>query len=80
MPTLDVTDVKIASFSIDTQVTYPDTTTYLAIANLRYGIPRGVDSIEVNQADPVMCQTHGVFSIFNTLFQVFTVTEVRTPT
>ena len=80
MPTLDVTNVRVVSFAVDTLVTAPDSNTYLAIANLRYGVQKNVNSLTVNQVDPVMCQLKGAYSIFSGhLFQVFTVDEVRTP-
>jgi len=80
MATLDVTSVIAISFPTDTVVTAPDGNTFTAIANQRYGVPKGQTSITVNLTGGVMCQTSSVIG-FSTghVTQVFTVDEVRTP-
>ena len=80
MSTLDVTDVRAVVFEVDTVVTAPDTNTYTAIANVRYGVPDKQTSMTVNNVNPVQCMTKGTFSFRNgNVFQLFTVNEVRTP-
>lgn len=80
MATLDVTNVRVISFAVDTTVTAFDGNDYTAIANLRYGIPYGATSLTVGGAGAVMCQLKAPRSaVGNELVQVFTVDEVRTP-
>ena len=81
MSTLDVTDVRAVVFEVDTLVTAPVGGTYTAIANVRYGVPDKTTSMTVNNVNPVQCMTKGTFSFRNSsVFQLFTVNEVRTPT
>lgn len=80
MPTLDVTNVRVLVFDVDTIVTAPDSNTYTALANARYGVPDKTTSLTVSTTNPVQCMTKGTFSFRNNnVFQVFTVNEVRTP-
>lgn len=80
MPTLDVTDVRAVVFEVDTVVTAPVGGTYTAIANVRYGVPDKITSMTVSTANAVQCMTKGTFSFRNSsVFQLFTVNEVRTP-
>ena len=80
MAALDVTDVRVVSFSVDTIVTAPDSNTFTALANLRYGVPDKATSMTVSLTTPVMCMTDGAYSPRDdNVFQVFTVNEVRTP-
>ena len=79
MPTLDVTNVRVVSFPVDTTVTAPDSNTFVAKANLRYGVPDKTVSMTVTPAGIAMCMTKGTFSFRNLkVLQVFTVDEVRT--
>jgi len=80
MATLDVTNVRAIAFEVDTLVTAPDSNTYTAIANVRYGVADNQTSMTVNNFNPVQCMTKGTFSFWNNnVFQLFTVNEVRTP-
>ena len=80
MPTLDVENVRAVAFQVDTVVTAPVGGTYTAIANVRYGIPDKTTSLTVDNVSPVQCMTKGTFSFRNSsVFQLFTVNEVRTP-
>ena len=80
MATLDVTDVSVIVFEVDTVVTAPVGGTYTAIANVRYGVPDKTTSMTVSTTNPVACMTKGRFSFRNNnVFQIFTVNEVRTP-
>jgi len=80
MALLDVTGVSVVVFEVDTLVTAPDSNTYTAIANVRYGVPDKSTSMTVNNTNGVQCMTKGRFSFRNNnVFQIFTVAEVRTP-
>jgi len=80
MATLDVTNVRAVVFEVDTLVTAPDSNTYTAIANVRYGVADNQTSMTVNNTNGVQCMTKGTFSFRNNnVFQLFTVNEVRTP-
>ena len=79
MVALNITDVKVVSFPVDTTVTAPTGGTYVAIANLRYGLPDGGTSLTVTPAGKAYCQLRGVYtSPESNIMQVFTVDEVRT--
>jgi len=80
MATLNVTNVRAVVFETDTIVTAPDSNTYTAIANVRYGVADNQTSMTVNNTNKVQCMTKGTFSFRNNnVFQLFTVNEVRTP-
>jgi len=80
MATLDVTGVRVVSFAVDTVVTAPDSNTYTAIANFRYGVSDAQAAMTVDNVTPVMCMLDGTYSPRDgDIFQVFTVDEVRTP-
>jgi len=80
MALLDVTDVSVVVFEVDTLVTAPIGGTYTAIANVRYGVPDKSVSLTVSTTNKVQCMTKGRFSFRNNnVFQLFTVNELRTP-
>jgi len=80
MATLDVTDVSVIAFEVDTVVTAPVGGTYTAIANVRYGVPDKSVSLTVSTTNKVQCMTKGRISFRNNnVFQLFTVNELRTP-
>ena len=80
MAALDVTNVRVVVFEVDTVVTAPVGGDYTAIANVRYGVPDNITSMAVNNTNKVQCMTKGTFSFRNNnVFQIFTVSEIRTP-
>ena len=80
MATLDVTNIQVVGFPVDTTVTPHIGNAYIASANTLFGVPRGVTSMTVLPAGDAMCMRLGKDReegkpIF---IQVMNVDEVRT--
>lgn len=80
MAALDVTDIQVVGFPVDTTITPPVGNAYIALANVWFGIPRGITSLTVDPAGDAMCMKLGKDREYGkpVFIQVMTVDEVRT--
>lgn len=78
MATLDVTDVEVVGFAVDTTITTVGGT-YVAPANVWFGVPRGLSSMTVDPAGDAMCMLLGRDREVGrkSFIQVMTVDEIR---